>query len=49
MFETCIEMRLQAELNDDWVMVTVYVSIDPVQPLEDLTNQPGEGFWERQP
>lgn len=42
-FEAGIEVGLQPELTDNWVVVAVDVSIDTVHSLEDLTNH----AWER--
>lgn len=46
MLEARIEMSLQAEIDDDWVVVAVDVSVDTVQALEDLKNERLEGFGE---
>lgn len=37
--EAGVEMRLQAKLADDWVMVAVDMGVDAVHTLEDLANQ----------
>lgn len=44
MLEARIEMRLEAQLNDDRVVVAVDVRIDAVQTLEHVSDQGGEGF-----
>jgi hypothetical protein len=47
MFETGVKMSLKTKLTYNRVMVTVYVSIYAIHPLEDLSNHAGEGLWER--
>lgn len=42
LLEASVEMRLQAELSDDGVVVAVDVSVDAIHALEDLTDQRGE-------
>jgi hypothetical protein len=37
-FETGVEMRLEAQLDDDRVMVTVDMGIDSIHSFEELTN-----------
>ena len=46
MLEAGVEMRFQAQLDNDGVVVTVDVGIDTVETLEDLADQRGEGFGE---
>ena len=38
-FEACVQMWLESQLRNYWVMVAVYVGIDSVQPLEELLDQ----------
>lgn len=45
-FEASVEVRLEAEVHDNWVVVAVDMSIDTVETLEDLTDETGEGLWE---
>lgn len=40
-------MGFQTQLDDDRIVVTVDVGVDTVEALEDLANEGGEGFWER--
>jgi hypothetical protein len=47
LLEAGIEMRLQAELTNDWVVMTVDVCVDTVHPLEDLADKCRERFGER--
>ena len=42
MFEARIEMRLEPKLDYDVIMMTIDVSIDPVEPLEQLSDQAGK-------
>lgn len=44
--EAGIQMRFQAQLNDDRVMVAVDVRVDTIEALEDLADESREGFWE---
>ena len=45
--ETGIEMWLEAELHDHWIVMAVDVSVDTIESLEHLTNGCGKSFWER--
>jgi hypothetical protein len=42
LLEAGIEVRLQAKLSDDGVVVAVDMGVDTVHALEDLANQRGE-------
>lgn len=44
--EAGVEVRLEAKLHHDWIVVAVDVRINPVQPLEELFNESGKCFWE---
>ena len=46
MLETSVQMRLKTELNNDWIMMAVYVGIDTVEPFKQLTDQGRERLWE---
>lgn len=46
MFEACIEMGFETEVDDDGVVVTVDVCVDAVEALEDLEDERAEGTWE---
>ena len=43
--EACVQMRLQSELHNDRVMMTVDVRVHAIEPLEKLTYQNWKGFW----
>lgn len=43
-FEASIEMRFEPQLYNDWIMVTVDMSIYPVKALEKLANEGGKQF-----
>lgn len=43
--EASIEMRFQAQFDDDRVVVAVDVGIDAVQALEHISDEGGEGLW----
>jgi hypothetical protein len=45
--EARIEMRLETQLNDDVVVVAVYVRVHAVQALEHVADQSGERLWKR--
>jgi hypothetical protein len=42
--EAGIEMSLESQLANNWVVVTVDVGVHTVHPLEDLLNHAREGF-----
>jgi hypothetical protein len=44
--EACVQMWLKSKLNNNRVMVTVYMRVDSVESLEKLANQDWECFWE---
>lgn len=44
--EAGIQMRLEAQVDDDWVVVTVDVSVDTVEAFEHLPEEAWECFWE---
>lgn len=44
--EARVQMRLEAQLNDDRVVVAVDVRIDTVQALEHVADERGEGLGE---
>jgi hypothetical protein len=46
MLKAGIEMRFQAQVDDDGVVVAVDMRIDSVKSLEDLKDQWAEGAWE---
>ena len=46
MFKACIKMRLKAELNDDWIMVAVDVSIYSIKSLKKLADKSRKCFRE---
>lgn len=39
MLKACIDVRLKSQLRDDRVMMTVHMSIYPVQTFEHLSNE----------
>lgn len=47
MLKASIEMRLEPEFSNNWVVMAVYVGVDTVHALEDLPNHTGEGLGER--
>ena len=47
MLETCVQMRLQSELNDYRIMMTVDVGVHSVESFENLTDQDLESFGKR--
>ena len=47
LLEAGVQMRLQAKLPDDRVVVAVYMGVDSVHALEDLSNKGREGLRER--
>jgi hypothetical protein len=47
MLETRIQMSLKTKLTDDWVMVTVNMSIHTIHALENLPNHVRKRLWER--
>jgi hypothetical protein len=47
MLKAGIEVCLESELANDWVVMAVYVGIDTVHPLENLSDHAGEGLGER--
>ena len=38
MLEARVEMRLQTQVNDNWVVMTVDVCVNSVKALEDLSD-----------
>jgi hypothetical protein len=47
MLKAGIEMRLEPEFSNNWVVMAVYVGVDTVHALEDLPNHAWEGLGER--
>ena len=47
MFEAGIEVWLQSELDDNRIVMAIYVCVDPIKSLEELPDQRGEGLWKR--
>lgn len=47
MLEARIQMWLKSQLQDDWVVVAVDMSVDTVETLEHLSEESWEGFGER--
>lgn len=47
LLEAGVQVRLQAKLTDDRVVVAVDMGVDTVHALEYLSNQRREGLWER--
>ena len=47
LLEAGVQMRFQAKLTDDRVVVAVDVCVDTVHALEYLSNQRRESLWER--
>jgi len=45
--ETSVEMSLETELTDDWVVVAIDVGVDTVHALEYLSDHAREGLRER--
>lgn len=39
MLEARIEMRLEPQLNHNWIMVTIDMGVDSVETLEQLSNK----------
>ena len=39
MLEARVEMRLETQLNDNRIVMTVYMGVDAVEPLEQLLDQ----------
>lgn len=46
MLEAGIEVRFEAQLDDDGIVVAVDVCIDAVEALEHVADEAGEGFGE---
>lgn len=46
MFEACIEVGFETEVDDDGVMMAVDVCVDAVETLEDLEDKRTEGTRE---
>lgn len=46
-FETGVQVRLQTELNNDRIVVTVDMGINPVKPFEQLPGERGERLGKR--
>lgn len=44
--EAGVEVRLEAELDDDWIVVAVDVGVDAVEALEHCAEEGWEGFGE---
>jgi hypothetical protein len=44
--EAGVQMRLEAQVDDDWIVVTVDVSVDTVEAFEHLPEEARECFWE---
>lgn len=47
MLEASVQMWFETEMYHDWVVVAVDVCVDSVQTLEDLSEETGKGFGER--
>ena len=47
MLEACIQVRLEAKVDDDRIVVTVDMGVDAVHAFEDLKNERLERFGER--
>ena len=45
--EAGVEVCLEAEFANYWVVMAVYMCVDPVHALEDLSYHAWEGLWER--
>ena len=45
--ETCIEVWLETELDDDRIVMAIDMRIYSVEALEELTNQSGKCLWKR--
>jgi hypothetical protein len=45
--EASVEVCLEAEFANYWVVMAVYMCVDPVHALEDLSYHAWEGLWER--
>lgn len=43
--EARIQMGLQSKLDDNRIVVTIYVCVDAIESLEKLTDQDWEGLW----
>jgi len=46
MFEACIQVRFEAKVDDDRVVVAVDMSIDAIHTFEDLEEERLEGLRE---
>ena len=44
MLEASIEMRLQTKVDNDWVVVAVYMGVDTIESFEQLPDQGRECF-----
>jgi hypothetical protein len=44
--ETCIQMRFETKVDDDWVVVAVDMGIDAIHAFEDLKEERLEGLRE---
>ena len=46
--EASIKVRFETQLDDDWVMMTINVGIDPVEAFEQLSDKSGKclGKWD---
>ena len=44
--EACVQVRFQTKVNNDVIVVTVDMSIYPIQTLEELSNGRLEMLWE---
>lgn len=45
MLETGVKMGFKTKFSDDWVVVAIYVGIDTIHSLEDLTDHAWERLW----
>ena len=45
--EACVQMGLEAKLDDDRIVMTVDMRVDPIQSLKELAYQRWKGLGER--
>ena len=38
MLEACIQVRLESKLDNNGIVMAIYVGVDPIQSLEDLAD-----------
>lgn len=46
MLEASIQVRLEAKLQDHWVVVAVDVGVNAIEPLKELLDHARESTWE---